>query len=485
MRTLEWLMVVMSLPAIAWILFGRGKTSPKWPVWCRISAIISLLLLPLHAWLEGPHWQMGSIYLAILLLLYPLLRPGMTTRTRLWLGSIELVLIAGGLAVCFTVPMFHLPKTTGPYPIATRTLHLVDPNRQETHPHARPGQREIVVQIFYPSATTAGPHAVYRQLRETDLRSTYQAVLKTQALQDAPVATGRFPVILFNHAWRGFRNRSSYILQELASQGFIVVGISHPYNAAVTALKDEYLADGRKQIDLGDFYSKPPMTLEQRLTLAHNEMRIQTDDDRFLLDQLAILDKTPGDPLAGHFDLGHVGAFGHSFGGSVSAELANEDSRVNAVIILDGVLHGPVAETGLPKPLFRIQAETPEMAPGSEYSPIQSTRVHAQMSKLGETALASSFQRFGGYQVVLRGIDHENFSDKGFFSPFHSLSGIGYLPQSRAAMIINTYIVAFFLQTLKNEPQAVLSNEPQPFPEVVRFQSWPVQKAPTSDPARQ
>jgi len=468
MRTLEWLMVVLSIPAVAWTLIARRP----WPLLIRLSVLIALLLLPFHAWFEGAHWQMASIYLAILLLIYPLFRPNTPGRFSFWIGAAAAVCIAGGLAVCYTLPMFHLPKASGPYPIATRTMHLVDPNRQETHPHARPGNREIVIQLFYPSATAHGPHAVYRQLNETDLRSTYQAVLKTQALQDAPIATGRFPVILFNHAWRGFRNRSSYILQELASQGFIVIGISHPYNAAVTALKDGYLADGRKQVDLGDFYSVP-MTLEQRLDLAHNEMRIQTADDRFLLDQLAILDKTPGDPLAGHFDLTHVGAFGHSFGGSVSAELANEDPRVLSAIILDGVLHGPVAETGLPKPLFRIQAETPEMGPGSEYSPIQSTRVHAQMSKLGEGALASSFQRFGGYQVVLRGIDHENFSDKGFFSPFHSLSGIGTLPQPRAAKIINTYIVAFFIQTLKNQPQPILATEKQPFPEVVRFQSWP------------
>jgi hypothetical protein len=138
-----------------------------------------------------------------------------------------------------------------------------------------------------------------------------------------------------------------------------------------------------------------------------------------------------------------------------------------------------VADTGLAKPLFRIQAETPEVPPGSENSPIQSTRVHAQMSKLGEGALAASFQRYGGYQVVIHGIDHENFSDKGFFSPFHELTGIGEISQARAAVIIDAYVVAFFQQTLRNQPQLLLSNEKPPFPEVVRFQAWPANSSST------
>ncbi len=469
MRTFEWLMVVLSIPAVAWALLARRA----WPVWIRLAALVALLLLPVHAWFEGAHWQMIPIYLAILLLLLPLTRPGWKGKAPIYTSAVVALLLVCGLAFCYTLPMFHVLRPTGPYPIATRTFYFVDPARQETHPHTPHGNREVVIQVWYPSATTDGPHAFYRQWKETDFRSTYQAVLKTDALLDAPIAAGRFPVILFNHAWRGFRNRSSYIMQDLASHGFIVVGVSHPYNAAIVQLHDGRVADGRSQVDLGDFYSKPTLTLEQRLNLAHNEMRVQTDDDKFVLNQLAELDRSQTDPMAGHFDLAHVGAFGHSFGGSVSAELASEDSRVVSAIVLDGVLHGPVAETGLPKPLFRIQAEAPEMPPGSEYSTIQSTRVHAQMSKLGETALAASFQHYGGYQVVIRGIDHENFSDKGFFSPFHSLSGIGTLPQSRAATIINAYVVAFFLQTLKGQPQPLLSNPQQPFPEVVRFQSWP------------
>jgi len=471
MRTLEWLMVVLATPAIVWMLFKRRP----WPTWIRIAADLSIGVLIAHTWWEGVHWQMAPIYLALLLLVYPLLVQHCSQRMANphWIYSLLVaLLVVAGLALCYTLPMFHLTKPSGTYTVGTRTLYFIDPNRKETHPGAPPIQREVVAQLWYPSATSSGKHAKYRLWKETDPRSTYQAVLPVDSLQDSPLAAGRFPVVLFNHAWRGFRNRSTFIAQDLASHGFVVIGVGHPWNAAILQLHDGRVADGRSEIDLGDFYGPTILTLEQHQALANSEMRVQVDDDRFLLNELTKLDQSPTSPLADHLDLTHVGAFGHSFGGAVSAELAREDSRVLSAILLDGILSGPVASSGLPKPLFRIMAVRSPLQPGSENSTDLGTRVHAQLRLLGEKELSNSFQRYGGYQVVIGGIDHENFTDKGFFSPFHSLSGIGTLPQKRAATIINAYIVAFFTQTLRGQTQPLLSNPTQPFPEVQQLEHW-------------
>ena len=59
-----------------------------------------------------------------------------------------------------------------------------------------------------------------------------------------------------------------------------------------------------------------------------------------MLDELEKLDRTPGHPLESRLRMDRVGAYGHSFGGAVSVELAREDSRVRAALELDGVLHG-------------------------------------------------------------------------------------------------------------------------------------------------
>jgi predicted dienelactone hydrolase len=476
MRTIECLLVLFCIPAIAWTLLIRRS----WPLWIRTTVLVAGLLLPIHAWIEGAHWQMAPVYLSTFVLVYLLLRQSKGARTgsypgrtaQVLFGVVALLLVVAGLALSYALPMFHLKKPTGPYAVGTRGLYFVDPNHQETHPGAPHGNRQLVVQVWYPSATNKGKHAIYRQRGETDLRSTYQAVLRVDSIQDAPLANGRFPVVIFNHAWRGFRNRSTFLMQELASQGFVVVSAAHPYNASIVQFPDGSIADGRTQADLGDFYSGPPMTLEQRLAIAENEVRIQTDDDKYLIDQLALLNTTAGNPFEGHLDVTHVGAFGHSFGGTVAAELAYEDPRVVSALMLDGALHGPVATVGLSKPLLELEAEGEGPPAGSENSPIQSVRVHGQLTKYIENAIASSYARFGGYKVVVRGIDHENFTDKGFFSPFHSLSGIGNLPQQRAATIIDAYTVAFFKQTLLNQPQALLSAEQSPFPEVAKYQKF-------------
>lgn len=475
MRTLEWLMALLATPAIVWVILKRRP----WPMWIRIATGLSIGVLIAHAWWEGIHWQMTPIYLALVLLVYPLLvqrfPASLANPPRfygMFYGILMVVLLAAGWMLCHALPMFHLNKPSGPYPVGTRTLYFVDPHRKESHPGAPPIQREVVAQLWYPSAAATGKHAMYRMWKETDPRSTYQAVLAVDSLQDAPLAYGRFPVVLFNHAWRGFRNRSTCTAQELASHGFVVIGVGHPWNAAVMQLHDGTIADGRSQIDLGDFIGPPTLTFEQHQTLAASEMRTQVDDDRFLLDELTKLDQSSSSPLSGHLDLTHVGAYGHSFGGTVSAELAGEDSRVLSAILLDAIFGGPVASSGLPKPLFRIMAVPGPPMPGAEKSPELGIRVRAQVSSLGQQELMDSFQRYGGYEVVIGGIDHENFTDKGFFSPFHSLSGIGSLPQQRAATIINAYIVAFFTQTLRNQPQPLLSGPSTSFPEVERFQQW-------------
>ena len=69
MRTLEWLMALLATPAIVWVFLKRRP----WPTWIRIMADLSIGVLIAHAWWEGIHWQMAPIYLALILLVYPLM----------------------------------------------------------------------------------------------------------------------------------------------------------------------------------------------------------------------------------------------------------------------------------------------------------------------------------------------------------------------------------------------------------------------------
>src|SRR5262245_18086457 len=74
---------------------------------------------------------------------------------------------------------------------------------------------------------------------------------------------------------------------------------------------------------------------------------------RFTLDQLEKLNADARSPLRGRFDFERVGVFGHSFGLSVAAQLAKDDPRVRAAVLMSGVLMGDVARNPIvPKPLL-------------------------------------------------------------------------------------------------------------------------------------
>jgi len=77
-------------------------------------------------------------------------------------------------------------------------------------------------------------------------RSTYQAVLKTDSLQDLQSPAENSPS--FSSTPHGADSKTAApIMQELASQGFVVIGIGHPYNASILELHDGRVADGRDQ----------------------------------------------------------------------------------------------------------------------------------------------------------------------------------------------------------------------------------------------
>jgi predicted dienelactone hydrolase len=66
-----------------------------------------------------------------------------------------------------------------------------------------------------------------------------------------------------------------------------------------------------------------------------NQLDWHSRDIRFVLDRLS--EQSDGLPLAGHIDLRHVGAFGHSFGGVAAAQACQTDPRFTACLNEDGM----------------------------------------------------------------------------------------------------------------------------------------------------
>ncbi len=457
MRAIEWAIVLLLMAAIP-----AAAVFQPYPLWLEAIILLAALLVPLHAWIEGLHWQMTPACVAALLM--PIFLTGILNgATATWAAATAAMLVLSSLAFSWVFPMFKLPKPTGRYPVGTRMLYFTDPNRAEMHAGAWPGNRQVVVQLWYPSSVAKGSKAKYRRWKETTLRSSYQAVLATHSIQDAPLAAGRFPIIVHNPAWHGFRHRGTFMTQELASHGFIIAAISHPYNSSLVELQDGRIANPDYGLDLG-FSLDHYIPLEERIELAEAELAIQTEDCRFVLNELEKLDQTSGHPLEAHLLTNCVGAYGYSFGGAVSVELANEDGRVRSALELDGVLHGSAAKHGLDKPLMLI--DSPWMVSPDQHENEEDPRL-AETSRLWKVIAetkASILARCGGIRLIIEGIGHANFSDVGFMSPLRRFSHVEGMPHKVIAGILNAYTLAFFEQTLLDKPSPLLAERAPHFP---------------------
>jgi pimeloyl-ACP methyl ester carboxylesterase len=455
MRLFELAVAGLLLTGAVWsLIYGtRGKSI------LSIFLGLDLIALVLHLVLEGAHWQMAPVYLGVLVFagLFLLRKPTGSMLTTGACTIIFLVLLTSSLSAI--LPMFRLPRPTGPYAIGTEVMYMVDQNRNED---AAPGlgrKRELMIQIWYPAAPSRNPYAPYRRRQETTLLSSYQSVLPTHSRWNSPIVQDgdAFPVLLYNPTWNGRRTVNTYLVEDLASHGFVVAGIDHTYNSEPVAFPDGRVVSSVVVKEM-NFAENSPQTVE---AAAQKEQVKQTADDIFVLDRLEAMNDDPKSGFHGRLDTDNAGAFGHSFGGSVSAQAAYRDPRIRAALDLDGALFGQVQRRGLEKPFMFIEEDT-YGPPSLDLSRLDNTsRVNAVLDQNDD----SMFQKSDGIRIRLHGSTHFSFTDKALFSPIKSLSGAGRISPRREDFIIRSYALAFFEGALKGKASPLLDSGKSPFPE--------------------
>ena len=70
------------------------------------------------------------------------------------------------------------------------------------------------------------------------------ALVKIPAYKDTPIAPTNkgYPIIIFSHGWNGFDAQNTGQALQLASHGYVVVGMQHTYGALVTIFEDGTVA---------------------------------------------------------------------------------------------------------------------------------------------------------------------------------------------------------------------------------------------------
>ena len=326
--------------------------------WFAIFPLLAVLLTVLHFVVEGFRWQIIPGYAVVLFLLACVcVQWILTVRVSYLAGGAALVSLLGTIALSTTMPVFKLPAPTGPFKIGTQVRHLVDESRRDPHSNNPFGPRELMIQIWYPAdVTTKGQVAPYRDKRITTLADDRYALVDTHSLLGVPMSYShdRYPVVLFTPSWSGIRTESTFQIEQLASHGYIVIGIDHTYSARITIFPDGRIARRRFTGDI-DFSSAE--AVERFRKTANEQVGLRAQDARFVLDAFERLNASdPDGLLTGRLDLARVGIFGFSLGGGVAAEACSLDSRFKVGVDMDGLIAGEVAMQGTIAPFFFMLA---------------------------------------------------------------------------------------------------------------------------------
>ncbi len=441
MRPLELLTLLLLLGALLaiWPAREHGR-----------SLLLTALAVPaaLAHWLvEGYRWQMAPAYLLLLLLLLWQLwrraRPEsqLPRAAVIIAGSLAalLLLLAAVLALVFPIPT--LPEAGGPYAVGTVSYAMRDESRPELYSEAPDDVREIMVQFWYPA--TPGPQnerapliegldvaapALAQRLGLPSFLLSHINLVDTGVFAGAAplVREGPFPLLIFSHGLRGLRVQNSVLMRELASHGYVVASIDHPYGNVVTIFPDgrAVFYDGSRVFPQGE----PQVMAGARL------VDTWADDARFLLQELATW--TAGDhALAAVVDLDRTGTLGHSTGAAAAIEVCASAPACGAVAALDGWIEpvdSAIVEDGLAAPILLLRA--PDWLGDANQTQ-------------GGLLYANSRD---AQMVTIPGTVHFDYTDIPLLSPLSSALGLSGENDARlVSAIINDYTRAFFDWQLK------------------------------------
>lgn len=328
-------------------------------------------------------------------------------------------------------PPYDEPAVTGSYTVKIEEFTWVDESRVETFTDTGEN-RAVTVKFWYPEEK------------------------------------GSYPLVVFSHGAFGVIDSNYSTCKELASNGYVVASIGHPYHAI-------YVKDVNGQVTYADMdfvrsvYANngtyDPETERQIYEKSLEWMTVRKADENFVLD--TILDKTKkgaGTPFC-LIDSDKIGLFGHSMGGASSVQLGRERTDIDAVIDLEGTMFGEYTgfENGM-----EIYNSEPYPIPVLD---VYGTRIVEAMDEmtdeLSETIPNWQYVNFylGENAADYRGVmfhdaGHLNFTDLPLISPvLAKFLGVGDVDAKACIENVNQVVLAWFDHYLKDKEELNIKPE--------------------------
>jgi dienelactone hydrolase len=394
--------------------------------------------------------------------------------------AVMLTGVAGSANAAPTLSL--LPMPTGSYAVGRKFFDWIDESRSDTE--SPNGHRELVVWVWYPASPVAGarPGELFPGKWGDLFRSSFAKLvpgsvaeekkhpihtITTHAFPDAPIRSGSeaYPVVVFVPGGGDEPLEYASIIEDLVSHGYIVAGIVPTHYSGSSVFSDGRVPSERNLSD-------GPTVLAAALPVI-------VGDVAFTLDRLTQLNAGTNSMFGDRLALDHTGVLGHSLGAAASLEASRQESRLKAVIAVDGTTFGD-AVTGPAKPVLVMNSDMSNAMLGNPYA-----------------GMLSSAKP--GYRIVLAGSTHAFCMDVGLLPllppderrakdlpampmpaggpmlrrPDGADKGVkmkapivGSIDPARALAITAAYVEAFFGQYLKGQSTSLLQRPSPDYPEV-------------------
>ena len=347
-------------------------------------------------------------------------------KVTIVLGAVLSVgLIASSMVPAFLFTDYAGRKTTGPYNVSQANAVMIDKSRIEEFENDG-SYREVPVYFYYPEGTDE-----------------------------------KMPLVIFSHGAFGYYQSNASLYMELASNGYVVASIEHPYHSIFThdsegktIIADSKFLNDAMTVGSGD------MSEAEVFSITSKWMDLRTADMDFAIDTLKA-GNTDGwyiedgqlegvSKALSLVDSSKIGLVGHSMGGAASVTCGRRED-VSAVVDIDGTMIGEntgvngneitVNEEPYHTPLLNIQNQEHHNE-AEEAERIGYTYSNNVITGNADTA----------YTTYFANSKHMDFTDLPLFSPILAKSlGTGDVDNGVMIDTLNGLVLKFFNCYLKGE----------------------------------
>lgn len=465
MQFFELLFLIVSIFFLATISFlGNNR---KLQIRCFQ---LGLMVFVIHLIFEIIRWQTSFSFLIFAISSLFMLKRSVSHLFFRFLGFvIGILFISTSAFYVLMMPIMKLPAPSGEYIVGSTNYSVTDLSRSEIKTEDPNDKRELFVEVWYPANLDGFEEAppvkpLWEELYkgESDRVSFFMNYLKgidTHSYPDIPPNSdhGTFPVILFNHALQMFTSQSTLLMEHLASHGYIVVSIAHPYESLRVNLQDagtvipEFISSKEKFVEGIEWIKKTSIPINEAIeemkktknsleraqimlsAIKNSDMNsvvnYWVEDNKFVLDEL--LDKQQNQFIFHNIiDTSRIGVMGMSIGGAVATEVMKSDYRIKAAINVDGLQYGNMNLDSIKSPFMMLYSEDGKGV--NEFLKMQSN---------------SDF-----YEYTFINSRHADFTDMAIIWPFMRVYGqLGEINGERMSALTNKVVLNFWDIHLKEK----------------------------------